>query len=275
MSYQKRIRKAFDNAPLLPVHEHTRIVIMSDCHRGTGTGNDNFLKNEVLFYSALQTYYQSGYTYIELGDGDELWENRRLESIQKIHDNVFCLLKRFRDSNRLVMLYGNHDLVKSSGTCCKEFTYHEGLLLEDCRSKNYLYLTHGHQADIWNSRFWKLSRFLVRYVWKPLELFGVPDPTSAAKNYHLREKSELRLCHWASVNHAPLICGHTHRATTGSKASPYFNSGCCIYPGSITALELCNRQLSLVKWTLSTREDRTLYVARELLSDPILLDDIF
>lgn len=274
MGYLSRIDHAFDHAPLLPLSDCTKIVIMSDCHRGTGTGNDNFLKNETLFYSALHTYYHSGFTYIELGDGDELWENRNIESIQKIHENVFCLLKQFRDTKRLFMLYGNHDLVKSKENCCKEFSYYSGLILEDCATRRRLYLTHGHQADFFNSTLWKVSRFLVRYVWKPLELFGVRDPTSAARNYHLRSKTELRLNHWASLNRSLLICGHTHRAMTGSKEEPYFNSGCCIYPNSITALELVHRQLILVKWTLAPRPDRSLYVAREELSEGISLDEL-
>lgn len=267
MSYLSRITHAFDHAPLIPVNECSKFVIMSDCHRGIGNANDNFLKNETLFQSALQTYYKMGYSYIELGDGDELWENRRIEPIQKIHDNVFCILKQFRDTGRLYMLYGNHDYIKSYGTCCREFTYYGGLILEDCLTKKRIYLTHGHQADVWNSTLWKLSRFLVRYVWKPLELFGIPDPTSAAKNYQLREKTEFRLLQWADKNNRILVCGHTHRATAGP--SSYFNSGCCIYPGNITALELSGRQLTLVKWTLGTREDRSLYVARELLSEPV------
>lgn len=269
MNYLNRISHAFDYAPLIPITENSKFVIMSDCHRGIGNANDNFLKNEHLFLAALQTYYKLGYTYIELGDGDELWENRHIASIQKIHDNVFCLLKQFREANRLFMIYGNHDYIKSYGKCCHEFTYYAGIILEDCRSKKQLYLTHGHQADIWNSSFWKLSRFLVRYLWRPLELFGIPDPTSAAKNYQLRKKTELRLLSWADLTHHTLICGHTHRAAIGTPASPYFNSGCCIYPGSITALELCNHQLTLVKWTLSIKDDRTLYVSREALSDPV------
>ena len=38
--------------------------------------------------------------------------------------------------------------------------------------------------------------------------------------------------------------------------------------------ELVHRELSLVKWTLSTKPDRTLFVAREVLADPVSLDDL-
>lgn len=40
------------------------------------------------------------------------------------------------------------------------------------------------------------STNLVRYLWKPLENFGVPDPVSAAKNYTVKEKTDRRLKKW-------------------------------------------------------------------------------
>ena len=51
---------------------------MSDCHRGQGTEGDNFLKNQNLFLGALEYYNHRGFIYIELGDGDELCENRKI-----------------------------------------------------------------------------------------------------------------------------------------------------------------------------------------------------
>ena len=66
-----------------------KIVLMSDCHRGTGDWSDTFLKNQNIYFSALMNYYEKGYTYIELGDGDELWENKRMKDISEIHNNVF------------------------------------------------------------------------------------------------------------------------------------------------------------------------------------------
>ena len=71
MSYRSRIERAFENAPVLPLNRCSRYVIISDCHRGCGTSNDNFLKNQNLYFTALNHYYAQGFTYIELGDGDE------------------------------------------------------------------------------------------------------------------------------------------------------------------------------------------------------------
>ena len=75
-SLTAKLDKLYSVSPVLPFNNSSRIVIMSDCHRGQGNGADNFLPNSMIFQGALEYYWQNGYTYIELGDGDELWENR-------------------------------------------------------------------------------------------------------------------------------------------------------------------------------------------------------
>ena len=82
MSYGiRRIKKSFTKALHISIEDHPKIVIMSDCHRGTGTWADNFLKNRPIYTAALKHYYSRNFTYIELGDGDELWENRRFSDV--------------------------------------------------------------------------------------------------------------------------------------------------------------------------------------------------
>lgn len=291
MSYQSRLSHSFDSAPVLPLNQTSRYVLFSDCHRGCANSNDNFLKNQHLYFSALKHYYQNGFTYIELGDGDELWENRKMEQIIEVHNNIFWLLSRFAKEKRLYLIYGNHDMEKkktSYSTChCSHYfctdtqqmqplfpdmKYYSGIILEDISGLK-LYLTHGHQADLLNSVFWKLSRFLVRYVWKPLEHAGVLDPTSAAKNNHRKNVTEQRLSSWAEEKHQILISGHTHRPRLGGADSYYFNTGSCVHPRCITCIEIQNRTLTLCKWTVNTRSNHTLYVAREVLADPLSLSE--
>ncbi len=274
---ERRLDKSFRNAPVLALYPHSRIVLISDCHRGVGNANDNFLKNQHLYFAALRYYYTNGFTYIELGDGEELWENRSLAAIREIHSNVFWLLSLFQKENRLYMIYGNHDHVMKNS---REFPHYEGIVLKICPTAQQapgragcleLYLTHGHQADILNSTFWKLSRFLVRYLWKPLEQMGVLDPTSAAKNYRHRQRSERRLSAWAVKKNCYLVTGHTHRPMLGDAQTRYFNTGSCVHPSCITCLEIQNGAISLVKWNMETRQDRSLYVAREVLAGPLAL----
>ena len=85
MSTQSRLAKDFEQALVLPVFPASRYVLFSDCHRGVGNANDNFLKNEYLYLAALQFYDRLSFTYLELGDGDELWENRSIQRIQEMH----------------------------------------------------------------------------------------------------------------------------------------------------------------------------------------------
>lgn len=284
MSYFSRLNKAYKGALRLPLCTSSKYVIFSDCHRGTGTSNDNFLPNQTLYIAALRHYYNTGYTYIENGDGDELWENRRMESIIEIHSDIFKLLSLFHASNRLYMIFGNHDITKKCKTytakyyssyphCCSnnphlcgnplmpEITFYEGILFP---SKNIL-ITHGHQADIFNSTLWWLSRFLVRYLWKPLEHFGILDPTSAAKNYHRKKKTEKRLQRFAKQKKLFIIAGHTHRPYLSQTDLHYCNSGSCVHPYSITCLEIEHMNISLIKWSLDADSNHHLFVNREVL----------
>lgn len=292
MSADGRISKAFEDACRLPLNKNSKYVIFSDCHRGTGRANDNFLKNEFIYMAALKHYYSRGFTYIELGDGDELWENHSFSAIKNMHTQVFELMSQFFCAGRFYAVYGNHDIVKRRNRflqkhcqdyyCESEMCHHKlfpnicfysGIILEDCGKEINIYLTHGHQADFLNSTLWPVSRFLVRYVWRPLECLGIPDPTSAAKNNTKKKKSEEILTLWAEKNQHILITGHTHRPMVGTKESPYFNTGSCVSPSGITCIEIENKCITLAKWALGTKPNQVVYAARTVLGARICLDD--
>ncbi len=292
MSYRTRLDQAWLHTLTLPLHPDSGYILFSDCHRADGRANDNFLKNEFLYLAALRYYDRRGYTYLELGDGDELWENRSMEKIKEMHPHSFELLARLQSERRAYFIYGNHDLQKKDAGFCKKYLstyrnshslrdhplfpdscFYSGILLEDPLHKKNIFLTHGHQVEIMNSTFCKVNRFLVRYLWKNLELLGAPDPTSAAKNNTKKDRAEKRLCAWASENNLILIAGHTHRPMTGSKNSPYFNTGSCVHPAGITGIEIEHRTITLVKWSLGTKSDQTVYVKREVLGENVRIDD--
>ncbi len=285
MSYINRLNRAFENAPVLPITKHTKYVFFSDCHRGIGNNNDNFLKNMSSYFAALQYYYQYGFCYIEVGDGDELWENATLEQIIEVHGDIFCQLSHFHNAGRLYMLYGNHDMAKKNlEPIFNNLQYCEGILLKSADPSLNLYVTHGHQADLLNSVFWKLSRFLVRHLWTPLEYFGVQDPTSAAKNNFKKDKLEQKFLNYAHCSHCKFMAGHTHRPKLGNAQTPYYNCGSCIHPKCITCIELCGYQISLVKWYATTEKSEhfgniyaqcpptfPVYIKREVLSEDMLV----
>lgn len=292
MSAYSRISKGFETALVLPLNHSSKYVLMSDCHRGRGNANDNFLKNEYLYLAAMKFYFKKGFTYLELGDGDELWENRSIEEIKEMHKSSFQAISDYYKNHRMYALYGNHDMIKKKTkkfqkymlTCacdknmcqislCPDIKFYEGIILKDEEKGKDIYLTHGHQTDILNSTFWKVSRFLVRYFWRPLEALGIPDPTSAAKNNIKKKKSEDRLMNWAVSNGKILITGHTHHPMTGTWDAPYFNTGSCIHPSGITAIEIQDRCIRLVKWSLQADEKLAMYAKREQMGKIFLLDE--
>ncbi len=57
-----------------------------------------FSKNQNLYFAALNYYYEREFSYVELGDGDELWENRSISQIIDIHSDVFWLLREFQET---------------------------------------------------------------------------------------------------------------------------------------------------------------------------------
>jgi UDP-2,3-diacylglucosamine pyrophosphatase LpxH len=291
-SYMKRVDRAFATAPVLPVGGGSRIAVLSDCHRGTGTPADDFAPNRCVFLAALGHYDRLSYTYIELGDGDELWENRSMEEIKAAYGDVFLLLRKFYAENRLWLLYGNHDMEKKCAPApfdayCDAVTskevplfpgavIHEGLRLRYAPAGRDFFLLHGHQVDFLNDTLWRLARFLVRNVWRRLELIGVNDPTSAAKNHKVKRKTERRLTRWARANGVPLLAGHTHRPVFPLPGEGrYFNDGCCVHPGYVTAMEIAEGRIALVKWGQKAREDGAVYIGRDVIAGPVRLEAYF
>ncbi|WP_330381823.1 metallophosphoesterase [Defluviitalea phaphyphila] len=199
MDRLKHISQVFNSADEILFDDSSKFILMSDCHRGDGSWSDDFARNQNIYFSALVKYYHENYTYIELGDGDELWENNICEAIQT-HNDVFWLLSKFYKEGRLFFIYGNHDMVKKSkrfvkkhlfqyfNESSKEYCFlfpnikiHEGLVLKHRITGRKILLIHGHQVDFLNYTLWEIARFLVRYIWRPLNLFGVNDPTRPAK----------------------------------------------------------------------------------------------
>ncbi len=273
MFSQKRITNAFNRAKVIKFNNNSKFAIMSDCHRGDGGRTDNFLKNQDIFFSALQRYCLDGFTYIELGDGDELWEIKNMSDIVEVYSETFSLLAEFHAKNRLYMLFGNHDIVKShpkrSPSFFKHIEMHESLLLEHVDTGKSIFLLHGHQADFINSVLSVVTGFFVRHAWRRLELIGYKDPTSAAKNYTLRKRVERGLLRWIKANNQPLMAGHTHRPTIpGPSELPYYNTGSSVHPQSITAIEITNGCATLVKWTRKTKPNGILYVGKEVIAGP-------
>ncbi len=273
------LKSALKKAKRLPLTIDTKYILFSDIHKGTNSYADDFTHNMRIYKEALHHYYIEGFTYIELGDGLELWENRKIKPIIKAHQVVFDLLQEFHRHDRLYLLFGNHDMTmmypfrvkKLLGAVLPGLSYYESIVLETGTVNQNLLLLHGHQADTANYLFWWFNRFMVRYVWKPLQLLGVNDPTSPAKNYKSLIKVERRMKDWISRNNKQaVIFGHTHRPRFPEPNDiPMFNCGSCVHPESIIGIEIENMQISLVKWQDDGDSQRTVKV---ILEGPVDLD---
>lgn len=294
MSSQKRISRAYQTARRVSFDDNSKFIIFSDCHRGDNSFADDFANNRNIYFHALDHYFSAGFTYCELGDGDEMWENIEFKSIFEAHKNVFELMRQFFEEGRLYRLVGNHDMVYQNERFVEKNMYQyfnkvtgneeplfpgikftEGLILEHQDSGQELFMMHGHQADWMNYRGWKFNRFMVRALWRQLQIFGIGDPTSPAKNYKELIKVERRTKKWITDNkNIFTITGHTHRPRFPEPGDiAYFNDGSCVHPRSITGLEIENGEITLIKWQISTTKDGTLKVIRKLLEGPQKLKD--
>ena len=275
--YGRQIDKALRSAPVISTEDFPKLVLFSDCHRGCGTWNDSFLNNKTIYEAALGYYYEHGFTYVELGDGDELWENRKFSDIEEIHTDIFRLLDRFRKAGRLFMLWGNHDRIKSRTgfkssslpPCSQALIIRFPASASGTDDTRYN-LIHGHQVDILNNQLWKAARWLVRYIWKPLELAGIKDPTSAARNYSKSRVLEERMSSWAEANNTHIVAGHTHRPALSPATGKwsYSNTGSCVHPDTITCIEIHDGKITLIKWAECADSNQYIRVCRYVISGP-------
>ena len=289
MSSQKRLSRAYTKAKVIDFDDRSKFILFSDCHRGDNSFADEFANNRNIYFHALRYYFNEGFQYCELGDGDELWEHLSFEPLFEAHKNVYLLMKRYHEESRLHLIYGNHDMVYKNPEYVKkhlqtyfdpkeekdtvlfqDLTFHEAILLKHQRTGQEIFLTHGHQADFMNYHGWRFQRFLVRVLWKPLQVWGIADPTSPAKNNKELIKVEKRIKKWILNNNLLMtIVGHTHRPRFPEPGDiPFFNDGSCVHPRSITGIEIEEGKISLIKWQISTKEDGTLQIVRVLLEGP-------
>ncbi|MFT8350307.1 metallophosphoesterase [Clostridium saccharoperbutylacetonicum] len=293
------ISRLLKNEPIIEFDDSSKIIIISDVHRGDGSYADSLRQNRNIYKAAIGFYYENGYTLIELGDGDELWKNKDCLDIAYIYKDIFTILNKFHDKERLYLVFGNHDIIKSNPEFIKKqqklfeevgaefgreliylysnIQFNEGIILKYMPSNSYMVAFHGHQVDMINCELWKWSRFLVRYVWRFLEgVAGFKAPTSPANNYDKGTKIDESLENLAKKEKKVLICGHTHNDIFPEPDQGlYFNDGCCVFPSSITCIEITNGEISLVKWQIEVGKKDTLYISKSITGGPEKLQKYF
>lgn len=282
------LTESFYAALRIPFDDSSRFVFFSDCHRGVDNRTDAFAPNKGLFRHALAHYLDKGFTYVEVGDGDELWINPQFGDVQRAHRPIFDLLYQFDRRDRLHLLVGNHEITRNEPAPQSKdgLQLQGGLVLEHTRNDIEILVAHGHQADFGADPGFAISRWMVRHVWSRLQergfgktpLWGKPEyrrswPEQQIVNWlegHKR-KIEQRITAWLEVCEKAVICGHTHLPHLAPPGTlPYFNSGSCVIPGEITGLEIQNGQIALVKWSSAPGRpgDNGHAARRELIAPP-------
>jgi UDP-2,3-diacylglucosamine pyrophosphatase LpxH len=288
MGNLKRLTRIFENAECIQFTNRDRLVFFSDVHRGNNSWADEFARNETTYTYALQYYYKADFTYVEVGDGDELLKFKYVEPIRIAHEQVFRILEKFRSKNRLYYIFGNHDdeylkpemvhirpaRIFEMGAEEMQLPFMnikavEGLVFKHKESGVELFAVHGHQGDDLFHRLIWLNRVLIRLVWRPLQLMGLQDPASIAQNMYKRQKVEEELIRWCKENNQPMLCGHTHKERFAKKGkAPYFNDGSCVHPRYITCIEIVKGEIALIRWRIKPNKKGQLVVQRTVLKGP-------
>lgn len=290
MSDIKRFNNIKENSKRIDINNKSKIVIFSDCHRGNGTYYDDLYPNVNIYLAALRYYYNEGYTYIENGDGDELWKFKKVSDIFDAHRDEYNILNEFKKKNKLHMIYGNHDNVKSKKRFKREIAklqnrrvklydfyrnldivesitlkYHETI----DSSREYI-LFHGHQFDFLSYELLEVSKYLVRYVWNILNgVFSVKEPTSPVRSDNRRDKIDKRVLKLSKEENESIIIGHTHKTMFPKDSEPqYFNIGAGVLPYTVTCIEISNGVIALVKWGVTTNSNGALIIRKEIIGGP-------
>lgn len=277
-----------------------KFIIFSDHHKGNKDHGDDFANNEPNYVAALDHYLLNKFTYINLGDAEELWKYGPKDVISK-NINALQYEARFQQENKLYKTFGNHDLTWKNKLDVDiwfkdvfdlPLPIWEGILLKTSIQNKSLsiFLTHGHQGDKMsdNNAF---STWMVAHIWRPLQRYLQINVNTPAKDYTLRDRHNIMMHEWSSRReNLLLITGHTHKpvfasglysdhpnntvndtkiavASRQSKVKPtYFNSGCCCYnDGNITGIEIADGKISLIKWYLENNiSKRTVLEEKEL-----------
>jgi len=279
-----------DRIKPLSLSTKTKLIVMSDMHRGNGSSSDDFAHNSLIYKCALSYYLENDFTYVELGDAEELWENRTFDQIYITHTSIYEQLAEFHDPDpektRYIKIWGNHDLKwrQSPSTLAGLFPgirVYEAAILD-----NHILLWHGHQADPKCRGFSaSVAKFFVGGFWSGMQRLGFKDPTRAANNPGRSNETDQRLHDWAIHNQKGIdviIAGHTHRpvyenlslterrqldsgrgtANIQEKApdSAYYNTGSCVHPRCITGIEIMPGQdkrpeFTLIKWAFTAQAE--------------------
>ncbi|MBL7707790.1 MAG: metallophosphoesterase [Chitinophagaceae bacterium] len=203
-----------------------RFIIFSDHHKGARDGADDFAMAEPNYLAALDYYFATGYTLINLGDSEELWENS-LGKVKKFNQQNLEAEKKFLQQKRFIKIFGNHDLYWDNDPLAwwqlkaiygEKLKVYEAALLSTTINGQPLnvFCTHGHQGDAQSDGNW-FSKFFVAKIWAPFQAYLRINPNTPAYDGEKKSLHNSIMYEWSSLQkNMLLITGHTHQPVFGS-----------------------------------------------------------
>lgn len=201
---------------------HTqKFIIFSDQHKGARDDADDFKLAEKNYLAALDHYNQNGFHYINLGDSEELWENR-WATVKKHNKATFGAEQRFLNRKAFTKIFGNHDLYWDNDPLAQlsliqvygqAIKIYEGMILRTMVNQKPLsiYLAHGHQGDLQSDGNW-FSKWFVSNIWGPVQGYLQINPNTPANNNQLKTEHNRMMYEWSErQENLLLITGHTHQ----------------------------------------------------------------
>jgi len=203
-----------------------RFIILSDQHKGAKDAADDFRHTENNYMAALQHYFNEGFTFINLGDCEELWENKPAVAVEK---NRLTLLEeaQFLAAGRYYRVFGNHDLewkyqfpetLYLKPLFGERLEVYEGLLLTTAyNGKPYsFFLAHGHQGDQ-RSDGNAFSTWFVAAIWTPIQRYLEISIDTISDSFELVDTHNIMMYEWsATQKDMVFISGHTHKPVFAS-----------------------------------------------------------
>jgi predicted phosphodiesterase len=220
--YQSIVTKPGKQGLVIPFDvSKDKFIILSDQHKGARDGADIFAKSAKNYLAALDYYYDSKFTYINLGDSEELWENLFV-TVKRHNKATFEKERKFIEDDRFVKIFGNHDLYWGNDPLAavsllqiygRAIRVYEGVVLQTKVNNKPLeiYMTHGHQGDLQSDGNW-FSKWFVSDVWGPLQGYLRINPNTPAYSNQLKTDHNRMMYEWSSQReNMLLITGHTHQ----------------------------------------------------------------
>ena len=114
-----------------------KFIIFSDQHKGNRDSADDFANNEFNYLGALEYYHQQNFSFINMGDSEEIWKYK-IEEVLPKNEKVFAAEAAFHPGN-YYKTFGNHDIIWKNKWDAKRLlkkyfqmplTIYEGIILK-------------------------------------------------------------------------------------------------------------------------------------------------